>query len=210
VTKPTKTTTDGAPVGLRRALIAAQRDLKAVHKGSENAFHRYRYASAEDMITACRQALHANGLSARRVRWTTESSETHFWLVSSYELAHESGEVEHYPMATKWPFAEEKGRPLDKALSGAATSSLGYWLRDLLLVPRDDEEMDKRDDRAHDPEVLGIARAGRLRAQATKAGVTIAQLRERLAVDGLTLGEDPVSWPAAAAARIAAALTTSA
>jgi hypothetical protein len=40
--------------------------------------------------------------------------------------------------------------------------------------------------------------------------VTIAQLRERLAADGLTLGEDPVSWPAAAAARIAAALTTSA
>jgi hypothetical protein len=113
-------------------------------------------------------------------------------------------------MATKWPFAEEKGRPLDKALAGALTSSLGYWLRSLLLVPRDDEEMDKRDDRAHDPEVLGIARAGRLRAQATKAGVTIAQLRERLAATGLTLGEDPVSWPTAAAARIAAALTTSA
>jgi hypothetical protein len=210
VTKPTKPTTDGAPVGLRRALIAAQRDLKAVHKGSENAFHRYRYASAEDMMSACRQALHANGLSARRTRWSTESSETHTWLVCSYELAHESGEIEHYPMATKWPFAEEKGRPLDKALAGALTSSLGYWLRDLLLVPRDDEEMDKRDTREHDPEVLGISRAGKLRASAKAVGLTIEALREKLRGAGLTLPEDPAQWPTSATSRIADALKTSA
>jgi hypothetical protein len=194
---------------LAAALIAAQRDLKAVHKGSENAFHRYRYASAEDMMSACRQALHAQGLAARSTRWSIESDETHRWVVASYELIHESGEVEQYPMATKWPFQEEKGRPLDKALAGALTSSLGYWLRSLLLVPRDDEEMDKRDDRAHDPEVLGISRAGKLRASAKAAGITLDEIRKILTSDGTQLAEDPAQWPAVLAGRIATLLKTS-
>lgn len=206
----TKLKTDTPAKTVRAALVAAQRDLRQVGKGSENKFHGYRYASAEDMMAACRAALHAQGLSARRTRWSIEGDETHRWLVSSYEVAHEDGDVESYPMATKWPFAEEKGRPLDKALAGALTSSLGYWLRDLLLVPRDDEEMDKRDTREHDPEVLGISRAGKLRASAKAAGLTIEALREKLRGVGLTLPEDPAQWPTSATSRIADALKTSA
>jgi hypothetical protein len=51
-----------------------------------------------------------------------------------------------------WVCVPEKGRPIDKSLAGCLTSSLNYWLRDLLLVPREDEnEMDRRDDRAYEP-----------------------------------------------------------
>ena len=206
----TKPKTEGKANTVRSALVAAQRDLRQVGKGSENKFHGYRYASAEDMMAACRAALHGQGLSARRTRWCVEADESHRWLVSSYEVAHEDGDVEQYPMATKWPFAEEKGRPLDKALAGALTSSLGYWLRDLLLVPRDDEDMDQRDDREHNPEVLGISRAGKLRASAKAAGMTIEALREKLRAAGLTLPEDPSQWPTSATSRIADALKTGA
>lgn len=197
-------------VTLARALVAAQRDLKGVSKGSENKFQHYKYASADDMMSACRAALHANGLAARRSRWTIEADEQHHWCVASYELIHESGEMESFVMATRWPFSEEKGRTLDKALAGALTSSFGYWLRDLLLVPRDDEEMDKRDTREHDPQVLGISRAGKLRAQCSKVGTTIEALRDRLRETGLQLPDDPVQWPAASATAIAAALKMSA
>lgn len=206
----TKPKTDIPARSIRAALVAAQRDLRQVSKGSENKFHNYRYASADDMMAACRAALHAHGLSARRTRWCIEADETHKWLVCSYVIEHEDGDSEAHPMATKWPFAEEKGRPLDKALAGALTSSLGYWLRDLLLVPRDDEDMDKRDDREHDPEVLGISRAGKLRASAKAVGLTIEQLREKLRAGGLTLPDDPSQWPTSATSRIADALKTSA
>jgi hypothetical protein len=36
-------------------------------------------------------------------------------------------------------------------MAGALTSSLNYWLRDLLMVPREDETMDSRDDREYAP-----------------------------------------------------------
>lgn len=203
-------TTEKSKTGrLAAALVAAQRDLKQVTKGSENAFHRYKYASAEDMMTACREALHKHGLAVRRTRWSIESDDTHHWVVASYEIVHEAGETEAFQMATRWPFQEEKGRPLDKALAGALTSSLGYWLRDLLLVPRDDEEMDKRDDRTHNPEVLGISRAGKLRASAKAAGITLDEIRKNLASDGTHLAEDPAQWPAVLAGRIATLLKTS-
>jgi hypothetical protein len=37
-----------------------------------------------------------------------------------------------------WPVTLERGRPLDKAVAIASTSSLGYLLRDLLLMARVD------------------------------------------------------------------------
>jgi hypothetical protein len=67
-------------------------------------------------------------------------------------LAHPaSGEVETYHYS--FPAIPEKGRPLDKAVAASLTSSMGYWLRDLLLLPRGNElSMDNRDDRKYEPE----------------------------------------------------------
>ncbi len=138
-----------ANLNLRKALLQAQMNLKGVEKDAKNTFHKYDYTSSEAMISACRHALHEAGMTAERNEWTYDASIC--MVVMHFELAHaESGEARRY--MAQWPIVEDKGRPFDKALAGALTTSFNYWLRDMLLVPRkDDNEVDKRDDREHAP-----------------------------------------------------------
>lgn len=136
---------------LATALLAAQRALPSVTKDAKNSFHHYSYVSAEGMISACREVLHGAGLAVRRAGWKFDGSPEGGIVTSTFILTHAaSGEATSDEVT--WPAIPEKGRPLDKALAGALTSSLGYYLRDLLLVPREDEaEMDRRDDRTYEP-----------------------------------------------------------
>ena len=103
------------------------------------------------MIGACRDALHGAGLVARRTTWKIDPTIGEFGiLISTMVVAHpESGVTLSDEIV--WAIVPEKGRPFDKAMAGALTSSLNYWLRDLLMVPREDETMDSRDDREYTP-----------------------------------------------------------
>ncbi len=132
---------------IRKALLQAQRGIKPVEKDGRNEFHKYDYVSAEAMLIAAREALHNAGLTAERNEWLYDAQGAK--VIMYFEVAHaESGEARRYPI--EWPIIEDRGRPFDKALAGALTTSFNYWLRDLLLVPRkDDNEIDKRDDREH-------------------------------------------------------------
>jgi hypothetical protein len=154
---------------LAGALLRAQRAIAGVHKASKNDFHKYAYASSEDMITACRDVLHAEGIAVRRSGWTLREGSETTWTEVDKKTGEERGGTERsltlvstfvvaYPptgereeSTVDFPIVPEKGRPYDKAAAGSLTVSLSYFLRDLLLVPRDDEEMDKRDDRGHNP-----------------------------------------------------------
>lgn len=130
---------------IHHALLGAQRAIESVGKDATNSFHKYRYTSSEQMIGACRQALHSAGLTLHRGGW--ELGADGQTVTSVFILAHSrSGATLHFTIP--WIVIAEKGRPLDKALAGALTTSLGYFLRDLLLLPREDEEvsMDRRDD----------------------------------------------------------------
>ena len=144
---------------LSAALLAAQRALPSVTKDAKNSFHHYSYVSAEGMIGACREVLHGAGLAVRRAGWKFDGSPEGGIVTSTFILTHAaSGEAASDEVT--WPAIPEKGRPLDKALAGALTSSLGYYLRDLLLVPREDEaEMDRRDDRTYEPRKAAPAQA---------------------------------------------------
>jgi hypothetical protein len=137
--------------GLASALLAAQQALPSVGKDAKNSFHHYAYTSAEGMISACREALHGAGLTLRRAGWKFDGTPEGGLVHSQFILSHgASGEA--VTDEVTWIAVPEKGRPVDKAVAGALTSSLGYYLRDLLLVPREDEsEMDRRDDRAYEP-----------------------------------------------------------
>ena len=137
---------------LASALLAAQSSLPSVGKDSKNSFHHYNYTSSEAMIGACRAALHCAGLVLRRSGWRFEGTPEGGGLVTSqFILSHpESGEAVTDEVA--WLAIPEKGRPIDKALAGSLTASMGYYLRDLLLVPREDEnDMDRRDDTKYEP-----------------------------------------------------------
>ena len=131
--------------GIIPHLHKAQMEVEAVHKASKNDFGGYKYASAEDMITASRAVLHNNGLIVTRNGWRVISEHVVPPLVEAvYVLAHTSGH--NVACATQYPICVGKGRPEDKALNASLTTGLSYFLRDLLLIPRCDEEVDQRPD----------------------------------------------------------------
>jgi hypothetical protein len=158
-------TTNTVPAKLAAALVAAQRAAKAVYLDSKNEFHRYRYASAEAIILEARAALNAAGLFLMTTLITIthrelprvvvkKDNETHkkdeVIVRVVYLLGHESGES--ISLDREWPAFEEPGRPIDKAVAASITNGLAYTLRDLLLLPRDDDaadDMNSRDDRDH-------------------------------------------------------------
>jgi hypothetical protein len=156
---------------LASALLAAQKALPSVGKDSKNSFHHYAYVSAEAMIGACRDALHGAGLTVRRAGWKFDGTPEGGIVNSTFVLTHgPTGESVSDEIA--WICVPEKGRPIDKAMAGALTSSLGYYLRDLLLVPREDEsEMDRRDDTKYEP------RKGAAPAPARSNSTTLVQNR---------------------------------
>jgi hypothetical protein len=123
------------------ALLAAQRSIRNVPKNGRNKFHNYDYTTAEDMIGACRHALHESGLVAERVGCTITTVDGVWMLRSMMRVSHApTGELREGEF--DYPICPEKGRPLDKAASASMSTALSYWLRDLLQVPRCDSEVD--------------------------------------------------------------------
>lgn len=136
---------------LAAAIVRAQREAKAVKKDSHNHWHKYQYASGEDVIAGAREALAGAGLAFVVVRYQIEHLEPHDVLSATYALIHESGE--RMEVASSTPIIPEKGRPADKALAAAKTYDLAYAMRGVLALPRvDGEDVDQRDDRGHVPQ----------------------------------------------------------
>lgn len=139
---------------LAAALLDAQRKMQAVAKSSRNDHHGYDFASAEDMIAAGRKVLLEAGLLVRRGSWEIVDSAAGPAARMTFTLTHpESGQsaIERIDFL----IFEHDGKPSDKATATCLTSALSYWLRDLLLIPRTDVDMDGRDDRRHQPKQNG-------------------------------------------------------
>jgi hypothetical protein len=140
--------------GLASALLAAQQALPSVGKDSQfkSQSYGYAYTSSETMIAACREVLHAAGLTLRRAGWKFDGTPEGGGLVTSQMILTHAGTGESVSDEVAWVAVPRGQQPIDKAVAGALTASLGYYLRDLLLVPREDEnEMDKRDDSSYQP-----------------------------------------------------------
>lgn len=145
--------TPSAPVvpSIDGAILLAQQALDKVGKDATNKFHNYNYTSSEGMLAACREALHSAGLIVRRTHWRIDPTIGEFGtLVSDIVVAHPASGSKLVDNVM-WPIVPEKGRPFDKALAGALTTSLNYFLRDLLQVPREEETMDTRNDKEYEP-----------------------------------------------------------
>lgn len=122
-----------------KALSVAQQKCRAVEKDATNKYHNFRYASAEAVITEAKAALADSGLAlvcqAPRMRITAVGQAVCYQMYRRLYLLHGSGEC--LPLdEIEWPVVEERGRPLDKAYAIAITTSLAYFLRDLLMMPR--------------------------------------------------------------------------
>ena len=125
---------------LMAALAKAQMAVVGVEKNARNDFAGYDYVSADGMVRQLRTALLQSGLAFFRSGWNLDGDK----VVSEFILSHpDSGSYK--VIRAEMPVFEAKGRPMDKAVLGALTTSLSYVLRDLLLVPRVDElEIDNR------------------------------------------------------------------
>jgi hypothetical protein len=95
----------------------------------------------------------------------------------------------------------EKGRPIDKAVASALTTSLGYWLRDVLLLPREDGDgsMDSRNDASGTAE-HGIRRAP---TAATTPATPSPRAAAQTPVQAINARVAAVAAPAAPAAPVA-------
>lgn len=140
-----------ATTTLPAALVAAQQAAVAVAKDSTNPHFRYNYTSAETIIAEARAALNSSGLSLSPVTSTVRTLGEQAVLCSVYRLEHMGGEYRE--ICFEAYLVPDKGRPMDKALAAARTNSLGYVLRDLLLLPRVEEhaDVDQRDDSQYAP-----------------------------------------------------------
>jgi hypothetical protein len=134
---------------LSAALCRAQVAVLAAQKTSTNDFHNYKYASAETIIVVGGDALNANGLTLSLTSASFEAFPDGATFGGAVGLLRSTFLLEHAHGASRvltsdTPVCPEAGktsgwsRPLDKALFGARTEALGYALRDLLLIPRED------------------------------------------------------------------------
>ena len=182
---------------LSAALVKAQSLVKPVSKDAYNKHHKYAYASAEAMLEAARTALNSAGLALSRTGWVILQGDLPM-LLSSFRLDHESGESRDF-LQLPWPILEGNGRPFDKALAGALTTQQAYFVRDLLQMPKEDEnEIDRRNDKETvEIEVIGVAGAGKIRRNLKAAGLPLADVIADMKAAKLDPPADLANWPQA-------------
>lgn len=206
-------------LGWQNRLVNAQMAMKGVTKDSRVAFgnQRYAYTSAEDMIGACREALLSAGLAMFR-SWTIQHSEAGSFVLSTFTLAYPGGSHVVGDLVP-FPIVSTNGKGEDKSVATALTSSLGYFLRDLLLVPKEDDaaqtvkapEMDARDDRTIVPDTgIGVRGAIALKDRLAKRGIAWSVLEDAMMKAGIALPPDWANWPKSLMPRIEKWLETQA
>jgi hypothetical protein len=172
------------PVGrLATALAAAQKRCQPVVRDSVNSYHKFRYASAESVISEGRQALADAELALVPTKFSldgcTKEGEQRFELTRRFLLVHGSGEL--LEISITWPVTVEKGMTLGRATAIASTTSLSYVVRDLLLLPRIDPQDDEEAAGPAEPKKLVSDEAlGRINELMVALGVTEAQLKKAL------------------------------
>lgn len=157
MTEQQRPTAGGPPAGspgemmaaLWAALSRAQGRVERVSPDRRHGQIGFNYTSSEAVIAAGSRALSAEGLALVPIR-TGEVIETGaaesrsgplarvmVWIRQTYWLVHADGGW--VQLVADVPVRASGKQDADKSVYGALTQSLGYTLRDLLLIPRTDE-----------------------------------------------------------------------
>lgn len=135
---------------LAQSLAQARDKCKSATKDGYNEYHKYAYATADNVIGGASEAMAGSGLALVPVSEelaVLAGSPPIYVLNRTLLLSHSSGESIRIEVKG-WPVVPERGRPLDKAFCVALTTSLAYKLRDLLQMPRgEDDDAAAQDDR---------------------------------------------------------------
>ena len=116
---------------MAEALAKAQAMADRIDKDSRNDFARYDYTSAESMMDMWTQIAGPLGLSLYPASLAIDGDILRACWVIEHAASGDARDIR-----ADWPIVTGKGKPLDKALASARTSSLGYLIRDLLVAPR--------------------------------------------------------------------------
>jgi len=146
---------------LLAALAMAQTQAQTVGKDGTNTQKHYKYATAEAMIRASRDAMSGTGLSVLST-WTVDASDppegdigfqfSCGTVIESFVLAHAEGG--YITGRAECDAIASKGRPYDKAVTASATYMHGFVLRHLLNLDRAEEgehAVDRRSDEGFEP-----------------------------------------------------------
>ena len=130
-------------IELVEAIGKAQAEAVALLKDAQNKQQNYRYLSSETMIQESKRILLENGLVLIPIQTEIDRDGTPVVAKRVFELVHIPS-AEAMTLTSALPIEPHKGRPWDKAGAGSLTTSLSYFLRDLLLIPRvtDEEDID--------------------------------------------------------------------
>ena len=140
---------------ISKSLLKAQQLIKYASKDGKNSFSNYTYASAEKIVLLARNALAEAGLVVGREQWFFEVINEQMLKVENHFFVLHAETGEKWETTAFFPAIVKKGTPADKALACALTTSLSYFLRDLLLIPRfsQNEIMDARKDYANETSI---------------------------------------------------------
>lgn len=134
------------------ALHEVMQNVSYVHKGSENTFHHYKYASEGELLTALRPAMIEAGLILIPSVLCASGIDEHgnIFVQVEYTLAHKDGEI--WPEKIRAHGAggdKNKSGVGDKGLYKAITGANKYLLFKLFQIETgDDPERDSANDRA--------------------------------------------------------------
>ena len=145
--------------GLNHALLEAQQMCESISMDKTNEFHNYDYTSTNYTIAVAKPVLNACGILVRvGETWPELLADGQLQSCAQMHVIHpDSGD--EISEACKLLACPGKGRPGDKAQLASKTTMLGYYLRDMLLIPRVDEEVCARDDTKHEAAAQKIATA---------------------------------------------------
>lgn len=132
------------------ALLKAQKAIEGVSKDKTHSFSHYKYTSSEHLVSVARRVLIENGLVVGRRNWSFEgvTNDSELLKVKSRLFVSHPESGESFDEDVVFPAIVRKGTAADKAICASLSTSLAYWLRDILLLPRMDEaeSMDRRND----------------------------------------------------------------
>jgi hypothetical protein len=214
------------PQTLAQKLCEVMLEVEGLHKDGTNEFHRYKFASAENVFGALRGPLASRGVlllpaitAVRERDFKTlrgkDSTLTTIDLLMTFRDAATGEEI-----ICSWAGAGDD--PADKGLYKAMTGGVRTYLRDTFLLPQgDDPELDRRTDeraagrqeaRAAPPPELTKEQTDRMLTRLSEAGIMGAELETFLSAAGIVI-QSPfrvTASQAGAVARLLAARTAAA
>ena len=120
---------------IAQALAKAQADIKNATRGSENPFHKSKYADLADIRNACQEQLSANGIAVIQAPSTDDQGH----VSVTTRLLHTSGQWIETTM-TGLPSADNQGRITAQALGSVVTYLRRYTLAAMANVATEDDD----------------------------------------------------------------------